>query len=64
MSKWTRVESIEEIDIVGEEILIYDGCEINIDYVECCADTGMYYMANGYEVSHYMPLPEPPKENE
>ncbi len=53
-----KVDSPEDIGIVGEEILVWDGTEWTVDYVECCADTGAYYMANHTDVEAYMPLPD------
>ncbi|TOJ96080.1 hypothetical protein [Vibrio parahaemolyticus] len=53
-----KVDSPEEIGIVGEEILVWDGCDWSIDYVDCCPETGAYYMANNTDVEAYLPLPE------
>lgn len=59
-SPWTvtEVDSAEDIDIKGEEILCFDGCDWVIDYVEHDPDTGIDYMANGTEVEAYTTLPE------
>lgn len=62
MSMWPEiVESIEDISVVGDEILVWDGCDWHIDYVEVCPEYGHHYMANGTEVEQWMPLPEPRK---
>ena len=52
------VDSPEDIEIKGEEILCWDGCEWSIDYVEHCSDSGVDYMANGTTVEAYLPLLE------
>lgn len=57
---WISTETPEDIQIVGEEILVFDGCDHHIDYVEICAETGNYYMANDTQPTHWMPLTNPP----
>lgn len=60
---WIKVDHVEEIHIVGKEILIWDGCECAIEYVEVDVDTGFHYLANGNgHVEAYMPLPAPPEK--
>ena len=61
MSEWISIESVEDISTVGTEILVWDGCEHHIDYVDVEIEYGAHYMANGTEPTHYMELPEPPK---
>lgn len=56
---WIPVNSAEDINVFTE-ILCFDGCEIDIDYVEVCAETGVHYMANGTDITHWMPLPKKP----
>ncbi|WP_108944031.1 hypothetical protein [Shewanella halifaxensis] len=53
-----KVDSPEDIEIHGEEILCWDGCDWVIDYVEYDSDTGTDYMANNTQVEAYLPLPE------
>lgn len=60
MNEWIEIDSIEDIAVVGDEILVWDGCECHIDYVEIDCDWGHSYMANGSEPTHWMPLPEAP----
>lgn len=60
-SGWLGIDTPEDISIAGEEILLWDGCEHHIDYVDCDVDTGASYMANGTEPTHWMPLPKPPE---
>ena len=52
-----EVDSPEDIEIVGEEILCFNGCDWRIDYVEHCPDRGVNYMANNTHVEAYLPLP-------
>lgn len=52
-----EVDSPEDIDVVGEEILCFDGCEWVIDYVDVCPEWGHCYMANGTEVEAWCRLP-------
>lgn len=61
---WIQVDSPEDIPITGDEVLCFDGCDISIDYVEYDSENGASYMANGTEVTHYMPLPPKPATNE
>lgn len=58
--EWIKIESVEDIAVKGEEVLVWDGCQCHIDFVEVCVDTGGFYMANNTEPTHWMPLPEPP----
>ena len=64
MSEWIGVDTIEDIEVVGEEILVFDGCDIEKDYVEVCPEYGVYYMANGTEPTHWMPMPLPPNTSD
>lgn len=57
--EWISVESPEDIMIQGEEILIWDGCDFHIDYVDVCPEYGHAYMANGTEPTHYAKLKQP-----
>lgn len=63
MSDWIEIDTPEDIDPKGEEVLVWDGCDYHIDFVEVCADMGTFYMANGTEPTHYKEL-TPPKEIE
>jgi hypothetical protein len=56
---WISVDTPEDIGFY-EEILCFDGCEVSIDFVVVCTETGDYYMANGTDVTHYQPLPVKP----
>lgn len=59
MKDWIKIDTPEDITLVGEEILVWDGCDHEIDYVETCVDTGTYYMANGSEPTHWQMLSTP-----
>jgi hypothetical protein len=50
--------NIEEIEVVGTEILCYDGYDWTVDYVDVEVEYGTPYMANGTEVEYYMELPD------
>jgi len=56
--KWVKFESPEDIQ-TDAEVLVYDGCDYHIDYVDVCADSGIFYMANGTEPTHYAILAQP-----
>ncbi len=58
------IESIEDITTIGEEILIWDGCDYEIDYMDVCPDMGFNYMANGTEPVSWMPLIKPIESGE
>ncbi|NOH26203.1 hypothetical protein F0267_25900 [Vibrio coralliilyticus] len=52
-----EVDSPEDIDVIGEEILCFDGCDWVIDYVDVCPEWGHHYMANGTEIKAWCRLP-------
>ena len=56
---WLCISSIEEITVIGDEILVWDGADYAIDYVDICPDSGAYYMSNGTLATHWMPLIAP-----
>lgn len=58
-SQWIKIESAEDVEIKGEEVLLWDGCDHHIDYVEYCSDTGVHYFANGTEATHWKLLDKP-----
>lgn len=55
------VDTPEDIEPCGEEVLCWDSCDWSIDYAEIDGETGNVYMANGTQVEAYIPLP--PKLN-
>ena len=58
MGNWISISSLEEIPAY-DEILVWDGCDYHIDYIDVCAETGTYFMANKTEPTHYMILTDP-----
>ena len=42
----------------GIELLVWDGCEFHIDWVDTCADTGVDFFSNGTEGIAYIELPD------
>jgi hypothetical protein len=48
-----KINSIEEIKVIGSEILVFDGADYHIDYVDVSPDSGAYYMANGTSPTHW-----------
>lgn len=55
--KPTFVDTPEDIEPSGEEVLCWDGCDWSIDYSEVDGESGAVYMANGTAVEAYIPLP-------
>lgn len=61
MSEWIEIDTPEDVDC-DTEVLLWDGCDYHIDYVDVDIDTGVVFFANGpKEATHYKLL-EPPKE--
>ena len=59
MSDWIEIDTPEDISPKGVEVLVWDGCDYAIDFVEVCVDTGTFYMANGTVPTHYKALTPP-----
>ena len=61
MSNWISVD--DEMPECEEIVNTWNGCEIEVDYCDIEVDFGGVYFANdeGGNVTHWMPLPEPPK---
>lgn len=51
-----EVSSVDDIEPVGEELLIWDGCDYHIDYVDINADDGTHFMANNTDPIAYREL--------
>jgi len=61
MDDWIAIDGPEDIPH-GEEVLLWDGCDYHLDYVESDPEYGIDYFANGAsEITHYKEI-EPPKE--
>lgn len=59
---WIEIDSAEDVDS-DTEVLLWDGCDHSIDYVDVCAETGRCYFANGStDITHYKHLTKPTGE--
>lgn len=56
-----KVFSIDDIDVFGVDILVWDGCQWHIDYIDICAETGALCSANNNEIEAYALLPDAPE---
>ncbi len=58
--EWIEIESAEDVDC-DCEVLIYDGCDYYLDFVDIDTETGAVFFANGTsQATHYSRL-SPPK---
>lgn len=63
---WEKIDSAEDINNGGAELVLWDGCQFHIDYVDCEVDFGTSFFANGTEATHYLAgltPPEPENDN-
>lgn len=62
--EWVEIGSAEDVEsaLVGDELILWDGCELAIDYVETEVDFGTSFFANGTEATHYLRGLKPPSE--
>lgn len=58
-SSLIKIDSPEDINPKSDDLLIWDGCQYHIDYVDFCPERGVQFMANGTEPVSYMELKEP-----
>lgn len=59
MSNWIEIDSPEDVDC-DTEVLLFDGCDWSIDYVDTNIETGVFYFANGATgITHYKLLDKP-----
>ena len=59
-SDWVKCS--ERMPQFGIEVLVFDGCDIEKDHVDVCAETCEEYFVNyGDTITHWMPLPTPPQ---
>lgn len=57
---WEKFLSAEDLyHDCDQEVLIWDGCEYHIDYVETDSEFGAFYMANDTQPEFYCRLTEP-----
>jgi len=70
MSQWIKVE--DKLPEVEKDVLLFDpgSCQrIFLGYIEC-EGAGKFWRVDGFsncylgDFTHWMPLPEPPKEEE
>ncbi|UKA04459.1 hypothetical protein [Photobacterium damselae] len=55
IKKPEKIDSPEDIDS-DEDILVHDGCDWHIDYVDIDVDDGCNFMANNTQPQAWMPL--------
>lgn len=60
--EWVEIDSAEDVEsaLVGDELILWDGCDFAIDYVETEVDYGTSFFANGTEATHYLRGLKPP----
>lgn len=56
-SEWISVE--DRLPKQWQYVLVFDGFEIGTDFI---ASSGMWYEHDHKDITHWMPLPEPPKK--
>ena len=56
---WIAFDTPEDIEIKGQEILLWDGADYHIDYVDVDAHSGNFYLAGGTEATYWKPLTPP-----
>lgn len=62
--EWVEIDTAEDVEKshVGDEIILWDGCDFAIDYVETEVEFGTSFFANGTEATHYLRGLKPPSE--
>ena len=51
--EFQEMDTAEDIEC-GRDVMLFDGFDYSIDYVDIDADTGAYYFANGAShITHY-----------
>ena len=62
--EWVEIGSAEDVEseLVGDELILWDGCDFAIDYVEIEVDFGVSFFANVTEATHYLRGLNPPSE--
>jgi hypothetical protein len=62
--EWVEIDSAEDVEnaLVGDELILWDGCDFAIDYVETEVECGTSFFANGTEATHYLRGLTPPKD--
>ena len=63
VSDW--IQCSERMPDNDDDVLVFDGCEVSIDYIDICIESGDEYFVNlGSDSTHWMPLPEMPEVKE
>ena len=57
LDSMTKIDTYEDCP-VGEMLLVWDGCNFDVEYVDVCAETGCYYPANNIVFEYYFELPD------
>lgn len=57
--EWVEIDSAEDAPSDGD-LVLWDGCDLSIDYVETEVDFGTSFFANGTGVTHYLKGLTPP----
>jgi hypothetical protein len=63
---WVEIENPEDAPTDGD-LVLWDGCDLSVDYVENEVDFGTSFFANGTEATHYLAgltTPLPPLKDE
>lgn len=62
--EWVEIDSAEDVEnaLVGDDLILWDGCNFAIDYVETEVEFGTSFFANGTEATHYLRGLKPPSE--
>ena len=61
--KFVTAEDLSHEVGAGHEVLVFDGCDYFIDYVEIEVEHGSYFMANGSKPEFYCRLTDPVMES-
>ncbi len=58
MLPWIKIDSAEDVRC-DHEVLLWDGCDFHLDYVEYDTETGTHFFSNGTEATHYVLITSP-----
>ena len=61
--EWIAIETAEDAPTDGQ-LILWDGCDLCIDYVETEVEYGTSFFANGAEATHYLKFLQPPEGEE
>lgn len=63
--EWVEIDSAEDVEneLDGNELILWDGCNFVIDYVETgVVAYGISFFANGTKATHYLRGLKPPSK--